>query len=126
MRYRFSKDEITVRNNNGAWILSIMLDGQRIEQTYIFYSKEEAIRKFQQDFGTYPNDYTPVGVLTLSNFGGLAIMKIEYGIEYYVHVTANYGDGYKNLTRNKIYYNHKRAYFIRHGKRYYLDEFMKL
>ena len=128
MRYRFTKNDITYRRDDcGNHVLSIMLDGHRKEHKYIFYSKAEAMQKFQRDFGTYPNDYKPAGVLTLCNFGGLAIMEIEYGIDDYVIVCDNYGDGYKNLTRNKLRYNTKgNAYFVRNGRRWYLDQFMRV
>ena len=128
MRYRFTKDDITIsRNNNGTLILSIMIDGHYVDHCYMFYSKAEAIRKFQEQFGTYPDDYKPAGVLPMNNFGGLAIMEIEHGIEDYLYVCDNYGDGYKNITKNKIRYNARgNAYFMRYGKRYYLDQFMRV
>lgn len=128
MRYRFIKNDITYRRDDcGNHVLSIMLDGQRKERKYIFYSKAEAIQRFQKEFGTYPNDYKPVGVLTLCNFGGLAVMEIEYGIDDYAIVCDNYGDGYKNITRNKIRYNtNGEAYFVRNGHRWYLDQFMRV
>ena len=80
MRYRFTKNDITYRKDDcGNHVLSIVLDGHRKEMKYMFYSKAEAIKKFQQEFGTYPNDYKPVGTLCLCNWGGLAIMEIENG-----------------------------------------------
>ena len=128
MRYRFTKDEIGYRRNNeGSHVLSIMLDGHLVEQAYMFYTKKEAYEKFQKEFGTYPDDYKPVGVLTLCNWGGLAVMEFEYGIETYVYVTDNYGDGYKNITKNLIRYDARgNSYFIRKGKRLYLNDFMRV
>lgn len=127
MRYRFSQSDIAVRRNDvGSLVLSVMLDGQRIERTYMFYSLKEAIKKFQQEFGTYPKDFKPVGVLALNNFGGLSVMEIEHGIDDYVYVATNYGDGYTRCTRNKIRYNKKgESYFIRNGHTFYLKEFMR-
>ena len=127
MRYRFIKKDICCsRNDVGNLVLSVILDGHRVKRTYVFYPKREAIRKFQEEFGTYLNDYKPVGVMPLTNFGGLAIMEIENGIDDYVWVTDNYGDGYKNITRNKIRYNTKgEPYFIRNGHTWYLNEFMR-
>ena len=127
MRYRFTKDEISISyNNEGTLILGIMLDGHYIEHAYMFYSKAEAIKKFQEELGTYPADYKPVGVLPLCNYGGLAIMEIEHGIDDYVYVMDNYGE-YKNLTKNVIKYSRKgNPYFIRRGQRYYLSEFMRV
>ena len=128
MRYRFTREEIGYRRNHeGSHVLSIVVDGHLIERAYMYYSKAEAYRRFQEQFGTYPNDYKPAGVLTLCNFGGLAIMEIEHGIDDYVYVCDNYGDGYKNITKNLIRYNAKgNPYFIRNGNRYYLNEFMRV
>ena len=127
MRYRFTKEDVCCsRNDCGNLVLSIMLDGHRVKQTYIFYPKREAIRKFQEDFGTYPKDFKPIGTLCLCNHGGLAVMEIEYGINDYVYVTDNYGDGYKNITKNKIFYNMSGdEYFVRNGLRWYLKDFMR-
>lgn len=127
MRYRFLQSDISVRKSDfGSLVLSIMLNGELIQRTYIAYPKKEAIKMFQQEFGTYPKDFKPVGVLTLNNFGGLAVMEIEHGIDDYVYVTDNYGDGYKNITRNKVRYNKKgKSYFIRNGHTFYLKEFMR-
>lgn len=128
MRYRFTKDEIGIRRNHeGSWVLSMILDGQLVEMAYMFYSKKEAIDRFQYEFGRYPNDYKPAGVLPLSNFGGIAVMEFEDGIDTYAYVTDNYGDGYKNITKNKVYYNAKgNPYFVRNGRRWYLNQFMRV
>ena len=124
MRYRFSKDEISICGGYGDLTLSIILDGEYKSCSYLGYSTQEAIRKFQQDFGTYPKNYIPVGTLPINNFGGIAVMEIENGIEDYVYVTDNFGNGYTNLTKNKIHYNKKgEPYFVRYGNRYYLHEF---
>lgn len=128
MRYRFTKNDIIVRQNHeGSWVLSIMLDGHLIERAYMFYSKDSALKKFQSEFGLYPNDYKPAGVLCLNNFGGIAVMEIEYGIDDYVYVCDHYGDGYKNLTKNKIKYDiNGNAYFIRKGQKWFLSDFMRV
>ena len=73
MRYRFCKDDINVKSNTQGIVLSLILDGHLKEHMYIGYSVAEAKKKFQQDFGVYPDDYTPVGVHPLNNHGGLAI-----------------------------------------------------
>ena len=90
MRYRFSKDEISICGGYGDLTLSIILDGEYKSCSYLGYSTQEAIRKFQQDFGTYPKNYIPVGTLPINNFGGIAVMEIENGIEDYVYVTDNF------------------------------------
>lgn len=68
----------------------------------------------------------PIGVLPLTNFGGVAIMKIEHGIEDYIVSTENYGEGYIRPSKSKVRYNRKgEPYFMRYGRRYYLKEFMR-
>lgn len=128
MRYRFKKEDIQVTNNHdGSVTLSIILNGKYIHHMYIGYLVTEAKKKFQQDFGVYPDDYKPVGVLNLCNFGGLAIMEIDSDIDDYVIVCDNYGDGYKNISKCRVCYNAKgRPYFTRHKQRYYLNEFMRV
>lgn len=75
----------------------------------------------------YPNDYKSAGVLPLCNHGGLAVMEFEHGVDTYVYIADHYGDDYKNITRNKIYHNAKgNPYFVRYGKRYYLNDFMRV
>lgn len=128
MKYRFTKDEINVKQNpDGSFVLSIILNGQYIDRVYVFYHLNEALTKFQHEFGVYPNDFKPAGVLPLSNHGALAIMEIENGIEDYAIVTDNYGDGYKNIGKHLIKYNMKNEpYFMRNNKRYYLHNFMRV
>jgi hypothetical protein len=87
------------------------------------YSEREAIRNFQLEFGTYPDDFKPLATMHICNFGGLAIMEIRDEVAY---VCDNYGDGYKRLTKNKIFYSAKgHPYFTRNRNRYYLSEFMR-
>lgn len=125
MMYRFTKDEITVRRSNCYSLLSIVLNGQHIEKTY-FCSEREALRKFQQTYGTYPADFVPAGIYGVCNHGGIAIMEILHGIDDYVIVCDNYGDGYKNITKNLIKFDRKnRPYFNRYRQKYYLSEFIK-
>ena len=128
MRYRFTKNDINVcYNHDGSIVLSIMLDGKYVDHLYIGYSKSEALNRFQKEFGLYPNDYKPKGVAHLNNCGGLAIMEIEYDIDDYVYVCDHYGDGYTNLTKNKIKYDKNgEAYFIRKGQKWFLSEFMRV
>ena len=70
-----------------------------------------------------PDDYKPAGVLPLCNFGGMAIMEIKGD---YVYVCDNYGDGYKNITKNLIQYTQYGKPFFRRNKQvWYLSDFMK-
>lgn len=125
MRYRFTKDDVTVRrNDNGSLTLSIVLDGHLKHMNYMMYSEREALKKFQHEFGTYPDDYKPAGVLPLCNFGGMAIMEIKGD---YVYVCDNYGDGYKNITKNLIQYTkYGKPFFRRNAQVWYLSDFMKV
>lgn len=126
MRYRFTKDEIIETNNHdGSFELAIWLDGKRHHMLYIGYPRKIAYQKFQQEFGNYPDDYQPLATLCMCNFGGIAVMEVQYGINDYVIVCDNYGDGYKNITKNMIHYNTKGDYFVRNGQRYYLQGFMR-
>ena len=127
MRYRFLQSDIVVRKSDfGSLILSVILNGERVHRTYISYPLKEAVKKFQREFGTYPKDFKPMGVMALNNFGGLAVMEIEHGIDDYVFITDHYGRGYENITKNKVRYNAKNEpYFIRNGHRWYLKDFMK-
>ena len=64
----------------------------------------------------------PVGGLCLSNYGGLEVYSIIYGIEDYIISGFNYGDGPKDLKQTKVYTsNSGRAYIRRYNARYYLD-----
>ena len=67
----------------------------------------------------------PIAVMPMCNFGGLAIMEIIQ-CDNKVVVCDNYGDGYKHRTVHKLYTNKKGTYFRRYGKRYYLDDFMRI
>lgn len=66
----------------------------------------------------------PVGVYTLNNFGGLAILDIDGE-----KATAAYhfGDEYKQIRRHTIYYTYTgRAYIRKNGRRYYFDQIIKI
>lgn len=66
----------------------------------------------------------PVGVHTLNNFGGLAILDID-GEK--ATAAYNFGDGYKQIRRHTIYYTYTgRAYIRKNGTRYYFDQIIKL
>ena len=65
----------------------------------------------------------PVGVYTLNNFGGLAILDID---EEKATAAYNFGDGYKQIRRHNIYYTYTgRAYIRKSGQRYYFDQILK-
>jgi hypothetical protein len=67
----------------------------------------------------------PVGVYTICNFGGLAILEIDESSESAV-CAWSYGDGYQNIRRHKIHYTYTgRAYVRKNGRRYYFDQIMR-
>lgn len=47
-------------------------------------------------------DSKPIAVHSISNFGGVEIMDIEYGIEDYAIWRYNFGEPEKRLHRSKI------------------------
>ena len=67
----------------------------------------------------------PVGVYPLNNFGGLAILDI---ISDETAVAAwHYGDGFESIRRHKILYTYTgRAYIRKAGRRFYLDQIMRI
>ena len=65
----------------------------------------------------------PIGIYTLCNFGGLAILDIDGD-----KATAayNFGEGYKQIRRHTIYYTFTgRAYIRKNGRRYYFDQIIR-
>jgi len=40
---------IIERNHAGAWVISDIIGGYRVSQTYYYYTKREAIRLFRAD-----------------------------------------------------------------------------
>ena len=65
----------------------------------------------------------PVGVLPLSNWGGLEILALNY--EECI-ACFNWGTGRQMIRRHSIIYTASgRAYIRKAGHRYYLDEIMR-
>lgn len=59
-----------------------------------------------------------------SAFTGIGIIDIEYGVDD-VCINEYFSSTERRKARNKIYYNKEgRAYIIKYGTKYYLDEFM--
>ena len=66
----------------------------------------------------------PIGVYTLCNFGGLALLALEAETAV---AAFNWGSGYEDIRRHKIFYSHSgRAYIRKRGRRYYFDEIVRL
>lgn len=67
----------------------------------------------------------PVGVYTLGNFGGLAVLHISDDGEQAV-CAWNFGDGYQGIRRHQIHHTYTgRAYINKGGRRYYFDQIMR-
>lgn len=67
-----------------------------------------------------------IAVLHDSAFTGIGIINFDYGIEDYC-ITEYFSQTEKKKAKNKIYSTSKgRSYIVKYGKRYYLDEFIRL
>jgi|GEM_PF-5320814 len=68
-----------------------------------------------------------IAVMTVCSFGGICILDIEDGIDTYV-VHADYYNGkIKNVSKSKVRETVAgRSYFMRKGKRYHIDQFMRV
>jgi 5-bromo-4-chloroindolyl phosphate hydrolysis protein len=40
---------IAEKNNEGAWVVSDIVNGYRVSRRYYFYTKREAVRLFRQE-----------------------------------------------------------------------------
>ena len=75
---------------------------------------------------TYENAKA-VGTLPLSNWGGLEILDILYGIDDYAVACFNFGTGRQQIRKHKIQYTQAgRSYIRKQGVRYYFDEIMRV
>ena len=67
----------------------------------------------------------PVGVYTLSNFGGLVILAIDDTSETAI-AAFNWGTGHQKTRRHKIHTSDSgRAYIRKNGTRFYFDQIMR-
>ena len=70
------------------------------------------------------NNYEPLGVCTLSNFGGVTIYNIEYGIEDYI-IYQWFNE--EILYKSKLKVNKEGESVFRIGNTWYnLNEFMRV
>ena len=70
------------------------------------------------------NNYEPLGVCTLSNFGGVTIYNIEYGIEDYI-IYQWFNE--EILYKSKLKVNKEGESVFRIGNTWYnLNEFIKV
>lgn len=65
----------------------------------------------------------PIGIYTLCNFGGLAILDMD---DEKATAAFNFGEGYTQIRRHTIFYTYTgRAYIRKNGRRYYFDQIIK-
>lgn len=70
------------------------------------------------------NNYEPMGICTLSNFGGITIYNIEYGIEDYI-IYKWFNE--ERLYKSKLKVNKEGESVFRIGNIWYnLNEFMRV
>lgn len=70
------------------------------------------------------NNYEPMGICTLSNFGGVTIYNIEYGIEDYI-IYKWFNE--ERLYKSKLKVNKEGESVFRIGNVWYnLNEFIKV
>lgn len=72
------------------------------------------------------NNRKPIGVYPTCNFGGVIILDMQYDIDDSVVTAYDFGDGYKSIRHNKVYYSSKGAYIVKGKTRYYLSDFMRV
>ena len=66
----------------------------------------------------------PIGLYTLCNYGGLAILDMSDDVAI---AAFNWGEGYEEIRRHKIHYTYTgRAYIRKRGRRYYFDQIMRV
>lgn len=68
----------------------------------------------------------PIGVKGISNNSALVIEEIVHDVDDYVISYVSYDNKKICKSKGKISYDkNNRAYFVKKGVKYYLDEFMK-
>lgn len=72
---------------------------------------------------THYKNAVPIGVYPMCNFGGLAILSLEYDTAV---AAFNWGDGYRQIRRHKIHTTYTgRAYIRKNGQRFYFDQIIR-
>ena len=72
-------------------------------------------------------DTPAIGVLPMSNFGGIEILDIIHGWDDIAIACFNFGTGRQQIRRHKICYTSSgRSYIRKQGVRYYFDEIMRV
>ena len=69
----------------------------------------------------------PLATLCISNWGGIEVLDIQYGIEDYLVACFNWGENRQQIRHHKICTARSgRLYFWKQGVRYYLDQFLRV
>lgn len=69
----------------------------------------------------------PIATLPLCNWGGLAILAYRPGATDTMVSAWDLGSGYENIRETRVHTTPGgRDYLIRRGRRYYLDQFMRI
>lgn len=67
----------------------------------------------------------PIGIYTMSNWGGLVILEIDAAAEIAI-AAFNWGTGHQKIRRHKIQYSALgRPYIRKNGTRFYFDQIMR-
>lgn len=122
MIYKIKPDDVRISYNTWYMVLSAVIDGKYTERMYNGYSRQNAIKMFINENAKYTE---PIATKCICNWGGIMIMDIINGKQ--VISCEHYGDDYLRWSRSQIRYNAKgEPYFIRQGRREYLNEYMKV
>ena len=71
-------------------------------------------------------DKKPIGVYPMSNWGGLEVLDILYGIDDYAVVRFNFGEPEKKIHKVKIYYGARTTYIRVDGVHVVLSDVMRV
>ena len=71
-------------------------------------------------------DKKPIAVYPMSNWGGVEILDVQYGIEDYAIARYNFGKAEDKVHRVKIKYSADSAYIRLDGNQIRLDECMRV
>ena len=80
----------------------------------------------QAELNNQYKEQKPIGVYPLSNWGGVEILGIEYGIDDYAVCRYNFGEPEEKVHKLKITYGDGSPYIRLEGMRIRLDECLKV
>ena len=80
-----------------------------------------------RNYSNGQKDYTPLGVHSTSNYGGLVVLAINNGFNDTITSAFDYGEGLQGIRTTCVHYTPLgRPYIIRYQQAYYLDEIMRV